>query len=80
MKFIFLSIQRIGKIPPPDLFFEKAPSFEAREVHRYKNNRLGIFRARDGFFFRPSVCPMPPIISSTVRGSRNNQLPPDLLS
>ena len=28
------------------LFFDKAPFFEAREAHRYLNNRLGIFRAR----------------------------------
>ena len=31
-----------------DGFFVKATSFEAREAHRYKNNRLGIFRARGG--------------------------------
>ena len=32
------------------LFFvvDKAPSFEAREAHKYLNNRLGIFRARAG--------------------------------
>ena len=29
-------------------FFGKAPSFEAREAHRYLNNRLGIFRASGG--------------------------------
>ena len=29
-------------------FFDKVPSFEAREAHRYLNNRLGIFRARGG--------------------------------
>ena len=31
-------------------FFGKAPSFEAREAHRYLNNRLGIFRARGGVY------------------------------
>ena len=29
-------------------FFDKAPSFEAREAHQYLNNWLGIFHARGG--------------------------------
>ena len=29
-------------------FYYKAPSFEAREAHRYLNNRLGLFRAKGG--------------------------------
>ena len=29
-------------------FFDKAPSFEASEAHRYLNNRLDIFHARGG--------------------------------
>ena len=30
------------------VFFHTAPSFEAKEAHRYLNNWLGIFRARGG--------------------------------
>ena len=62
LETVFLFCTRVfssWRIP----FFDKAPSFEAREAHRYLNNRLGIFRARGGGFVRPSVCPMSPSIS-----------------
>ena len=42
--FMNLGMKRRGAI----LFFDKAPSFEAKEARRYLNNRLGIFCVRGG--------------------------------
>ena len=36
------------KLDGNQTFFEKVPSLEVREVHRYLNNRPGIFRASGG--------------------------------
>ena len=42
----FIPLQKSGR--KLGTFLLKAPSFEAREAHRYQNNRLGIFRIRSG--------------------------------
>ena len=41
-------------------FFDKAPSFKAREAHRYLNILLGIFRARGGGLLDHPYAPCPP--------------------
>ena len=44
-----LTLLPVASLPCIFVFvFVKAPSFEAREAHRYYNNRLCIFRARGG--------------------------------
>ena len=49
-----------------DSFFDMAPSFEARETHRYLKNRLGIVRARDwGLLDHPYVSCHPPSVPPT---------------
>ena len=47
-------------------FFDMAPSFVAREAHRYLNNRLGIFLARGGGLLDHPYAPChPPCVPPT---------------
>ena len=55
-------------------FFEKVPSFEAREANRYLNNRLGIFRARGRGLLDHAVCPISPSISYPYGEASGGQL------
>ena len=49
-------------------FFDKAPSFEASEAHRYLNNRLGIFRGWGrGLLVHPYAPGHPPSANPTEK-------------
>ena len=55
-------------------FFDKAPSFEAKEAHRYQNNRLGIFRARGGGSLDHPYAPRHPLSAPPTEERREGQL------
>ena len=51
-----------------------APSFEAREAHRYLKNRLGIFRARDGGLLDHPCVPCHPTYSPPTEECQSDLL------
>ena len=55
-----IRFQNIFKCIALNYFFDTAPSYEARETHRYLKNRLGIVRARGGGLWDHPYAPCHP--------------------